>query len=534
MTADAKGSRTPADLKQPQSGQEHGPPTGGGDQATPTAEKLRHATELYRTGRVADAERVCRGILEAEPGNVRAWVLCAQATAELGDVKGGVALLQTALRVRPDSVAVLNGLAALSLRLGQLDAARAACHRALAVDPNNVAANFNLGRIQDAAGRPADSVVAYRRAIELNPGLTAAQLPLAVALHRLGRLEEAMAAYRCVPAGDPAQSVALFNLGMLHQGRDELAEAASAYAQAIEIKPADTAPRLQLGNVFHAMGRFDDAVDTYRRLLALKPDMAEAHGNLAMALWARGDAAGALAACDEGLRQRPGDTAIIAFKTVLLYEAGDGDGARVLVDFDRFLKSTRIAPPAGFDNLADFNAAIARFALQHPTLVQEPRNNATKDGKHTADLLAVTKGPMAALAQAIETAVLQYLQGLPQDLAHPFAAHRPANWRLSAWAVVMEGQGYQVPHIHPQAWLSGVYYAKVPPGIAAADTEHAGWIEFGEPLPEFRCSKRPDLRLIRPEEGLMLLFPSYFYHRTLQFHARETRISFAFDIVRAA
>jgi tetratricopeptide (TPR) repeat protein len=515
-----------------QTGRQHGPASGG-DQATPTADKLQQATELYRTGRTADAERVCRAILAAEPGNVRAWVLCAQATAELGDVKGGIELLQTALRLRPDSVAALNGLAALLLRLGRLDAATAACHRALAVEPNNVAANFNLGRIEDAAGRPADSVGAYRRVIELNPALTAARLPLAVALHRLGRLEEAIAAYRSVPAGDPAQSMALFNLGMLHQGRDELAEAASAYAQAIEIKPFDATPRLQLGNVFHAMGRFDDAVDTYRRLLALKPDMAEAHGNMAMALWARGDAEGALAACDEGLRQRPGDTAIIAFKTVLLYEAGDGDGARALVDFDRFLRSTRIAPPAGFDNIADFNAAIARFALQHPTLVQEPRNNATKDGKHTADLLTRPKGPMPGLVQAIESTLLQYLQGLPQDLAHPFAAQRPANWRLSAWAVVMEGQGYQVPHIHPQAWLSGVYYARVPPGIAAADTEHAGWIEFGEPLPEFRCTKRADLRLIRPEEGLMLLFPSYFYHRTLPFHARETRISFAFDVVRA-
>ena len=136
----------------------------------------------------------------------------------------------------------------------------------------------------------------------------------------------------------------------------------------------------------------------------------------------------------------PGDTAIIAFKTVLLYEAGDGDGARALVDFERFLRSTRIAPPAGFDNLADFNAAIARFALQHPTLVQEPRNNAAKDGKHTAELLAGTKGPMAGLTQAIESAVLQYVQGLPQDLAHPFVVNRPAKWRLSAWAVVMEGR----------------------------------------------------------------------------------------------
>ena len=441
---------------QPKSGREHGPTTGSGGQDKPRADSLQQATELYRTGRTVDAERMCRSILAAEPGNVRAWVLWAQATTELGDVKGGVELLQAALRIRPNSVAALNGLAALLLRLGQLDAARAA-RAAVRWRSSRTTwpptSTWDRSRTLPGGRLIRSSPTAH--AIELNPDFTAAQLPLAVALHRLGRLDEAIAAYRCVPAGDPAQSVALFNLGMLHQGRDELAAAASAYARAIEIKPADAAPRLQAcGNVFHAMGRFDDAVDTYRRLLVLKPDMAEAHGNLAMALRAQGDAAGALAVCDEGLRRHLGDTAIVAFKTVLLYEVGDGDGARVLVDFDQFLKSTRIAPPAGFDNLADFNAAIARFALQHPTLVQEPRNNATKDGKHTADLLAGPKGPMAALAQVIESAVLQYLQGLPQDFAHPFAAHRPASWRLSAWAVVMEGQGYQVPHIHPQAWLS--------------------------------------------------------------------------------
>lgn len=519
---------------QPPSGRDHGPAIGSGDQDLRRADSLQQAADLYRAGRFADAERACRAILAAEPNNLRALVLCAQMATELGDVKGGIELLQTALRVRPDLVPALNGLAALSLRLGQLDAARAACLRALAVEPTNVAANFNLGQIEDAAGRPADSVVAYRRVFELNPGFTAVQLPLAVALHRLGRLDEAIAAYRRVPAGDPAQSAALFNLGMLHQGRDELPAAAAAYARAIEIKPADAGPRLQLGNVFYAMGRFEDAIDAYRGLLAQKPSVAEAYGNLAKALWAKGAAADALAACDDGLRQRPEDTAIIAFKAFLLHEAGDRDGARALVDFDRFLKSARIAPPPGFDSLAGFNAAIAQFALQHPTLVHEPRNNATKNGRHTADLGADPRGPMAALAQAIESAVLQYLRELPQDASHPFAAQRPAHWRLSAWAVVMEGRGYQVPHIHPQAWLSGVYYARVPPSIVAADTDHAGWIEFGEPLPEFRCTRRPDLRLIRPEEGLMLLFPSYFHHRTLPFHAGETRISFAFDVVRTA
>src|SRR5215510_15997422 len=87
----------------------------------------------------------------------------------------------------------------------------------------------------------------------------------------------------------------------------------------------------------------------------------------------------------------------------------------------------------------------------------------------------------------------------------------------------MEGQGYQTPHIHPQAWLSGVYYASVPADIATA-ADRAGWIEFGEPLADYRFTAKPELRLIQPEEGLMLLFPSYFYHRTLPFSAGGTRV----------
>ena len=93
----------------------------------------------------------------------------------------------------------------------------------------------------------------------------------------------------------------------------------------------------------------------------------------------------------------------------------------------------------------------------------------------------------------------------------------------------MEGQGYQTPHIHPQAWVSGVYYASVPADIAAG-ADQAGWIEFGEPLADYRFTAKPELRLIRPEEGLMLLFPSYFYHRTLPFSAGGTRVSIAFDV----
>ena len=63
-----------------------------------------------------------------------------------------------------------------------------------------------------------------------------------------------------------------------------------------------------------------------------------------------------------------------------------------------------------------------------------------------------------------------------------------------------------------------------------AGSGQAGWIEFGQPNPKFPLAKEPELWTFQPEEGLMLLFPSYFYHRTVPFEAAEERISIAFDV----
>jgi len=36
---------------------------------------------------------------------------------------------------------------------------------------------------------------------------------------------------------------------------------------------------------------------------------------------------------------------------------------------------------------------------------------------------------------------------------------------------------------------------------------------------------------VRPEVGLLVLFPSYFWHGTLPFHSEQLRLTVAFDVV---
>ena len=48
---------------------------------------------------------------------------------------------------------------------------------------------------------------------------------------------------------------------------------------------------------------------------------------------------------------------------------------------------------------------------------------------------------------------------------------------------------------------------------------------------DFHATREPEVRLFKPEEGLMILFPSYFYHRTIPFEAEDVRISISFDVL---
>ncbi|MCZ6606099.1 MAG: putative 2OG-Fe(II) oxygenase, partial [Alphaproteobacteria bacterium] len=153
------------------------------------------------------------------------------------------------------------------------------------------------------------------------------------------------------------------------------------------------------------------------------------------------------------------------------------------------------------------------------------------------EILGGPKGPAAALEGMIRSAVEDYenhMESWPARSSHPFIATRPRRWRLTAWAVVLETQGYQTAHIHPDGWLSGVYYVKIPAAIGTAGQGQAGWIEFGRPRAHYHCTREPEVKAFRPEEGLMMVFPSYFYHRTIPFEAAEQRISIAFDVLPEA
>jgi uncharacterized protein (TIGR02466 family) len=94
------------------------------------------------------------------------------------------------------------------------------------------------------------------------------------------------------------------------------------------------------------------------------------------------------------------------------------------------------------------------------------------------------------------------------------------------WANVLRDGGYNTIHNHPGAVWSGVYY--VATGEAATEPRYAGWIEFLDPRPgNIHAVKER----VKPEAGMLLMWPSWLHHYVNPFRGKGERISVAFNLM---
>lgn len=424
-------------------------------------------------------------------------------------------------------------------RGGRRAEALEACQRLLAVDPRRPDVRAMAGAIAMELGDAPAASEHYAAAVALKPDFAEAHYNLGNALARLGRNREAVDAYRRAAKLKPDLAAIHANLGNTLFALRRWDEAAHSYRRAAELAPNAAESHRNLGLALHELGDPGGAIDCFRRALALKPDWPMAIQSLANSVMERGLWREAIELCDRWLRLVPANVEALGLKAVALEELGEREAARYLVDFDRFVEMKQFAaPPEGFADLAAFNAALARHALEHPTLTVPPETDpryhcATL--RITGEFLAEPKGPAAAFERMNGEAASGYIDALKRlDPAHPFLVKPPRRWQLTSWAAVLDGQGNLNPHVHYAGYISGVYYPKIPEPIGTAGEGEAGWLQFGGNPERFPCKTVPELRAIRPREGLMLLFPSYFYHRTVPFRAAEPRVSIAFDAIPVA
>ncbi len=195
--------------------------------AHPAHEMLAQAAEFHQAGKLEDAERIYRQILQRDPKHVEALRLLALIAFNYEHYGQAEQLLKRAVDIAPDYLAGWIDLSRAQLERLDLPAAAASIERAALLNPRSSIVQVHVANVQARSGRHEEAIATYRRALELNPESMPAELGLGNVLKTVGRQAEAIAAYRHAASRRPSASEAwwsLSNLKTFRFGDDDIAE----------------------------------------------------------------------------------------------------------------------------------------------------------------------------------------------------------------------------------------------------------------------------------------------------------------------
>ena len=128
---------------------------------------------------------------------------------------------------------------------------------------------------------------------------------LAEILKKTGRTPEALVFGKKAIEIDPQDAAAHSNLGLTLQELGRLDEAVASYNQAIALKPNHALAHGNLGITLKELGRLGEAEASYKQAIALKSDWAEAHSNLGITLQELGRLDEAEASYNQAIALKP-------------------------------------------------------------------------------------------------------------------------------------------------------------------------------------------------------------------------------------
>jgi len=107
---------------------------------------------------------------------------------------------------------------------------------------------------------------------------------LGAVLAAKGKASQALNANQSAVALSPQDASAHSNLGNTLKDLGRLVEAEASYREAIALRPAFAEAHINLGATLQELGRLEEAEASLRQAIALMPDHAEAHNNLGITL----------------------------------------------------------------------------------------------------------------------------------------------------------------------------------------------------------------------------------------------------------
>ena len=233
---------------------------------------LKRALELYKAGKVRNAEALYKQVLEQDPRHFDALHYLGIIKAQAGHNEAALELVSAAVLSNPQSAEARVHLGHIQAALGEAEAALQSYDQALALVPRYPEAWYARGNLMQELKRHEEAVASYDRALAQMPGRPEVLANRGNALHDLKRYDEALESYDRALALMPGSAMLHNNRGNTLRELKRCAEALASLDKALNIEPGYVDAVINRGNVLQDLGRWNEALACYDKVLAAYPD----------------------------------------------------------------------------------------------------------------------------------------------------------------------------------------------------------------------------------------------------------------------
>ena len=505
-----------------------------------------------------------------------------------GNIKSAGEMAKKLLKDYPNELLLHNILGLYQEAQGDLNEAANSYQNAIRINPNIPELQFNLGAMLFATNDFEGALNHYEKAIKLNPNFTEVYFNLGVTYQSQSEYDLAINSYQKAIKLQPGFYEAIGNIGTIKQLQEKLDEAINYFKKALEVFE-DARGNYNIAGAYRNLGNLSLAIKHYKRAIEIGSGEAEFYSDLGDALWHDGnieeanrflrmavevDSSHAKSNYQLGIFLYDNKAFIEAIKYFESAQIGDSD-ERILYclyklkEFDQFKEkleglitkknrspflatlSAHYAQNFKIEDLYNFCPSPLDFVcheqiqelvknnqqlvkdlindIDNADIGQRKQSRLTAGVQSSGNLFKREEVSFKKLAEALKKIIKKYFLRYKNE-ENEFIKSFPKNILFSsAWYVRMQSGGHLTSHIHEEGWISGAVYLVVPKDSGPDKQE--GAIELSSDGDEYpRLHNEFEKKVILPNEGDVIFFPSSVFHRTIPFNSKEERICIAFDV----
>ncbi len=224
------------------------------------------ATVLAEQGKYAEADEVIRQIAKTETRLYLIPYMLAENAMHEGRLKEAQEQFLASLKLNPDFLQSMRGLARAYHADGQNDKAKPLLELILHKNSHDFLAHYGLGLIASDAGNYSEAIQHYQATVREKPDYSPAYINLGVALVESRRYAEALPNLQRATGTGPQEVIRLNYLGIAtaHGGNTE--RAIELYRQALAKEPDYAGARLNLAIAYREIGNKEKARSEFKIL----------------------------------------------------------------------------------------------------------------------------------------------------------------------------------------------------------------------------------------------------------------------------